>query len=67
MVLPKNAWGAGVLRLEPNPAHGIVSGEPLTFNSMQELPWKIERLLRANGIVLHLSDQERRYRADRRS
>jgi hypothetical protein len=65
-VLPKHAWGAGVVRLEPNSAHGISSGQPLTFNSLLELPWRIERLVREQGIVLHLSNQERKYRTDQR-
>jgi len=62
-VLPKHGWGAGVVRLEKNPAHGIAGGEPIPFNSLLELPWRIEQLLRGSGIVLHLVGRERSYRA----
>lgn len=61
-VIPKHAWGAGVVRVEPNKAHGVIAGQPVPFNSLLELPWRIEQLLKQQGIVLHLSDQERKYR-----
>jgi hypothetical protein len=61
MILPKHAWDAGVVRIEPNAAHGITAGEPIPFNGMADLPSKIERLLIDRGIKVHLSRKQRRY------
>jgi hypothetical protein len=66
-IMPKHAWGAGVVRMEPNKAHDIVSGEPHTFYSLMELPWRMERQPKEHGVVVHLSDLERKYRDQRPS
>ncbi len=36
-----------------NRSHRIAAQDPLLFNSMAELPEKIERVLADNGITLH--------------
>jgi hypothetical protein len=61
MVMPKHAWDAGVVRIERNEPHGISPGAPIPFNGMADLPSKIEKLLLAQGIKLHLSPKQRRY------
>jgi hypothetical protein len=60
-VLPKHAWGSGVVRMESNRAHEITPGEPLPFNSMAELPGVIEKTLTAHVVTIHPSSKMRRY------
>lgn len=60
-ILPKNAWGAGVVRMERNTAHGITAGDPIPFNSMADIPAKVERLLIERGVTIHPSSRMRRY------
>jgi hypothetical protein len=60
-IRPKHAWGAGVVRLEPNDSHGIPSANPVPFNSIAEIPAKIEKVLIDNGVSLHPSDRMRKY------
>lgn len=60
-ILPKNAWGAGVVRMERNTSHGITSGDPIPFNSMADIPAKVERLLIERGVTIHPSSRMRRY------
>jgi hypothetical protein len=61
MVLPKHAWDAGVVLLQRNESHGITPKDPLPFNGMADLPSKIEKVLLAEGIKIHLSKRQRRY------
>ena len=60
-IRPKHAWGAGVVRIERNDAHGIVPVDALPFNSLPEIPAKIERLLIDQGIRIHPSTRMRKY------
>lgn len=60
-VIPGHAWTGGVVMLERNASHGIAPLEPLPFNSLADLPGKIEKLLIAQGVTLHLSSRERKY------
>ena len=60
-ILPKNAWVHGTVRLNKNDSHGIQSGRTIPFNSLLELPAKIEDLLIEEGITLHLNRKMRRY------
>jgi hypothetical protein len=62
-ILPKHAWGSGVVKMERNDAHGITSGEPLLFNSMAEIPAKLEKVLIDHGVTIHASSRMRRYTA----
>src|SRR5690348_8129185 len=52
-ILPKHAWAGGIVRVERNSAHGIDGGQEAFFHSLMDLNAKIEKLLLANGIVLH--------------
>jgi hypothetical protein len=60
-ILPKHAWGSGVVRIDSNSSHGIVPREPLIFNSMAEIPAKIEKVLIDHGVTIHKSDRMRKY------
>jgi hypothetical protein len=60
-VLPKEGWTRGVVRITPNGPHAIESGRALPFNSLMELPAKIEQLLIANGIKLHTASKMEKY------
>ena len=61
-VAPKNAWAAGVVRIESNAAHGLKATSPAPFNSLPELSGVIERVLIEHDIKLHPSTKERKYR-----
>lgn len=60
-IRPKHAWGAGVVRIEPNDAHGIERGKVLPFNSMAEVPAKIEKVLIDHGVRIHKSTKMKKY------
>lgn len=60
-ILPKNAWGSGVVRMERNRAHGIVPGHPIPFNSMADIAAKVEKVLIDHGVKIHPSSRMRRY------
>lgn len=60
-VIPKNAWGSGVVSLERNKTHGIVPSNPKPFNSMLDLGAAIEKVLIDGGIVVHPSRRTRKY------
>lgn len=57
MIAPKHAWSSGVVSTRTNKAHGLTSDDPIIFNSLLELPSKIEELLIREGITLHLSEK----------
>jgi hypothetical protein len=60
-IVRKNAWDGGVVHVQGNKSHGIEPMNPIPFNGMAELPAKIEKVLLAHGIVLHLSRRASRY------
>jgi hypothetical protein len=60
-IIPKHGWDAGVVDVQRNTSHGIEPQNPIPFNGMAELPSKIEKLLLAHGITLHLSRRASRY------
>jgi hypothetical protein len=60
-IRPKHAWGSGVVRIERNPSHGVTPQEPLIFNSLAEIPEKIEKVLIDHGITIHRSDRMKKY------
>lgn len=60
-IIPKNAWGSGVVSLERNKAHGIVPSNPKPFNSMLDLGAAIEKVLIEGGVVIHPSRRTRKY------
>jgi hypothetical protein len=41
--------------------HGINAGDPMPFDSMDDIPAKVERLLIEQGIRIHPSSRMRRY------
>lgn len=63
-VIPKHGWTSGVVRIERNKSHGIVPGKPVIFNSLLDLGSAIERVLKKNEIVLHVSSGMRHYVAE---
>ena len=62
-ILPKHAWGAGVVVIDSNNAHGISPSRssPVPFNSIAEIPAKIEKVLIDHGVTIHPSSRMRRY------
>lgn len=60
-VRPKHAWGSGLVRIAPNKSHGIKRGKALPFNSLAEIPAKIEQELIAHGVTIHKSRKMKRY------
>jgi hypothetical protein len=60
-IRPKHAWASGVVRVKPNPAHGIRAQRPVPFNSLLDLGAAIEETLIANGLTLHGSRRMSRY------
>lgn len=60
-ILPKHAWGAGVVVIDSNNAHGISPSSPVPFNSIADIPAKIEKVLIDHGVTIHPSSRMRRY------
>lgn len=60
-IIPKNAWAAGVVRIERNDSHGIKPGSPLPFHSLLDMGAVIEKVLIEHGVTLHPSRQMRKY------
>jgi len=60
-VIPKNAWAAGVVRIERNNSHGIEPSAPLPFHSLLDVGSVIEKVLIEHGIVLHPSRKMKKY------
>jgi len=62
-IIPKHAWTSGVVRLQGNEPHGIVSDNPKPFNSLLDVGAVIEAVLIEAGIKLHPSRHMRKYMA----
>lgn len=60
-VIPKHAWSSGVVRIEPNKAHGIIPKSPKPFHSLMDVSSVVEKVLIEHGIVLHTSKKMRKY------
>jgi hypothetical protein len=60
-IRPKHAWGSGVVRIASNPSHDIVPRDPIMFNSLAEIPAKIEKVLIDHGVTIHKSDRMKKY------
>ena len=60
-IRPKHAWGAGVIRMDPNDVHRIAGGDPIPFNSVAEIPAKLEKLLIDHGVTIHRSTRMKKY------
>lgn len=52
-IRPKHAWGAGVVRMSPNKAHGVTPKNPRPFNSMGDMLAVMERVLTEHSVKLH--------------
>jgi hypothetical protein len=60
-IRPKHAWGSGVVRIASNPSHGIAPKKPIPFNSLAEIPAKIEKVLIDHGVRIHADGQMKKY------
>jgi hypothetical protein len=63
-IRPKHAWSAGVVGIARNEAHGIVPRDQVPFNSLMEVPAKIEKVLIDHGVEIHPSSRMAKYIAD---
>jgi hypothetical protein len=52
-IVRRHAKTGGIVRIERNAAHGITNVDTVPFNSLLELPWAIEKVLKANKVKLH--------------
>ena len=57
----KTVWSSGTIGLEANPTHGISSGRDIPFNSLMQLPAKIEELLIRRGITVRRAGKMTKY------
>lgn len=60
-ILPKHAWSAGVVRIQGNESHGIVSGNPRPFHSLLDIGAVVEAVLMSHGVILHRSRRMKKY------
>jgi hypothetical protein len=60
-IIPKNAWTAGVVRMERNETHGIIPKSPKVFGSLMDLSHVIEKVLIEHEIVLHPDVKMQKY------
>jgi hypothetical protein len=60
-IIPRHAWTSGVVRMEPNKAHGIVPKNPTFFYSLLDIGAVVEKVLIAHDITLHRSNKMRKY------
>jgi len=52
-IRPKHAWDGGRLCVPANELHGITAGRKLVLHGFSDLPCKIEKILKENGITIH--------------
>jgi hypothetical protein len=62
-IIPRHARSAGVVRIQGNESHGIVSGNPVPFNSLLDVGAVIEAVLVKHGITLHSGRCMKKYMA----
>ena len=60
-IIPKHAWSYGKVYLRANLSHDIKASDPIAFESLMELPAKIEELLIREGITLHVGRNMGKY------
>jgi hypothetical protein len=60
-IIPKHAWSAGMVRLEPNQAHGIIGRKAKPFHTLFDLGTTIEKVLIQDGVVIHPARQMKKY------
>ena len=61
----KHALAKGTVRIQKNESHGITSGKKVPFQSLLGLGSAIEKALKQQGIVLHISKEADQYLAPR--
>jgi hypothetical protein len=62
-IVPKHAWAAGVVRVQGNESHGIISGNPRPFHSLLDVGAVVETVLLNHNITLHRSRRMKKYMA----
>lgn len=60
-IMPRHAWSAGVVRVQGNESHGIVSRNPRPFHSLLDIGAVVESVLVSHGITLHCSRRMKKY------
>jgi len=60
-IVPKHAWGSGMINVDRNETHGISPKSGMAFNSMSEIPAVIERCLIENGVKIIASTKMKKY------
>jgi hypothetical protein len=63
-IIPKHGWTSGVVRIKRNKTHGIMPGKAHTFNSLLDVGAAIEKTLKEQGIILHVSRGMKKYITD---
>jgi hypothetical protein len=62
-VVPGHVWARGFLTVQRNDTHGFRTSKGVAFNSLMELPGKLERLLIREGITVHPTQLMAKYTA----
>lgn len=60
-IIPKHGWTTGSVQMDRNLSHNIVPKDPVTFNSLMEIPAVIEKVLINHGIILHRVKKTKKY------
>ena len=60
MIIPKHAWANGTISLSSNKSHEIKATQ-VNFNSLMEIPSKIEELLIKGRITIHVGSDKMNY------
>jgi hypothetical protein len=60
-VIPKHAWGSGMINIDRNEAHGLIPEKWLAFNSMAEIASVIEKCLLENDVKIISSRKMKKY------
>ena len=47
--------------MDPNDAHGITGGDPIPFNSVAEIPAKLDKLLIDHDVTIHRNTWMKKY------
>lgn len=57
----KHGWTCGTIGIEKNSSHAIGPSSDIPFNSLLELPSRIEQLLIREGITIYPNQKMRKY------
>lgn len=64
MIVPRNAWCSGVVRMQGNKSHAITAGKPIPFHSLLDIGSAIEKTLVDHDIQLHVPRRMKKYIAE---